>query len=83
MLRDWSDLGWKLKTAGIFLNLDKFLNPAWGGTGESANLQLYASGAGGDGVYDISVHIIINHNPNLSAATGQTYDELFASFVTF
>ena len=41
---------------------------------QSASLQLYANGAGGDGAYDISVHKIINKNPNLSASTGYTYN---------
>lgn len=41
---------------------------------QSASLYLYASEAGGDSVYDISAHKIINHNPVLSATTGSTYD---------
>ncbi|MCI5119849.1 MAG: DNRLRE domain-containing protein [Candidatus Electrothrix sp. AUS4] len=41
---------------------------------QSASLQLYATEAGGDSEYDISVHKIINHNPILSTATGFTYD---------
>lgn len=41
---------------------------------QSASLQLYANGAGGDGVYDISVHKIINKNPILNASTGFTYN---------
>lgn len=41
---------------------------------ESASLQLYATAAGGDSLYDISAHKIINNNPNLSATTGYTYN---------
>jgi len=41
---------------------------------ESAALHLYMSAFGGDDQYDISVHNIINHNPNLSQCTGFTYD---------
>jgi len=41
---------------------------------QSASLQLYAYEAGGDSTYDISVHKIINKNPNLSVSTGFTYD---------
>ncbi|MCI5142752.1 MAG: hypothetical protein D3909_13715, partial [Candidatus Electrothrix sp. ATG1] len=41
---------------------------------QSASLQLYATNAGGDSDYDISIHKIIHHNPNLSTATGLTYD---------
>ena len=29
---------------------------------------------GGDDLYDISVHEIINYNPDLSQCTGYTYD---------
>ncbi|MCI5165731.1 MAG: fibronectin type III domain-containing protein [Candidatus Electrothrix sp. GM3_4] len=41
---------------------------------QSASLQLYASEAGGDSEYNISVHKIIQHNPDLLKATGLTYD---------
>ncbi len=41
---------------------------------ESATLHLYMSAFGGDDQYDISVHNIINHNPDLSQCTGYTYD---------
>ena len=41
---------------------------------QSASLQLYASEAGGDSEYNISVHNIIQHNPDLLKATGFTYD---------
>jgi len=41
---------------------------------ESATLHLYMSAFGGDDQYDISVHNIINHNPDLSQCTGFTYD---------
>jgi hypothetical protein len=41
---------------------------------QSAILTLYQIDAGGDDAYDVSVHKIINHNPDLSAATGYIYD---------
>ena len=44
---------------------------------QSAVLSVYMSGVdegGGDDYYDVSVHKIINHNPQLSACTGYTYD---------
>ncbi|MFQ5455433.1 MAG: fibronectin type III domain-containing protein [Nitrospirota bacterium] len=44
---------------------------------ESAQLLLYLNffeGTGGDPLYDISVHKIINKNPIISKATGYTYD---------
>ncbi|MFZ1986947.1 MAG: DNRLRE domain-containing protein [Desulfatitalea sp.] len=41
---------------------------------ESAILTLYQTGAGGDAAYDVSVHQVIHHNPNLSTANGATYD---------
>ncbi len=41
---------------------------------QSASLQLYTIEAGGDSGYDISVHKIINYNPDLSTTTGYTYD---------
>ncbi|RWX48222.1 hypothetical protein H206_05189 [Candidatus Electrothrix aarhusensis] len=41
---------------------------------QSASLQLYASEAGGDSEYNISVHKMIQHNPVLLKATGFTYD---------
>jgi hypothetical protein len=43
----------------------------------SATLSLYLQGfedTGGDALYDISVHKVINVNPILSLATGYTYD---------
>ncbi len=40
----------------------------------SAILQMYALEGGGDEVYNISAHRVINHNPNLSTVTGYTYD---------
>jgi hypothetical protein len=41
---------------------------------QSAILTLYQTDAGGDASYDVSVHKVINHNPDLQAATGYTYD---------
>jgi hypothetical protein len=41
---------------------------------KSATLKLYQAGAGGDANYDVSVHRVINHNPDLSWATGYTYN---------
>jgi hypothetical protein len=40
----------------------------------NATLSLYQTAAGGDETYDVSAHKIINHNPDLSAADGFTYD---------
>jgi hypothetical protein len=44
---------------------------------QSATLHLYMNsieGGGGDDLYDISVHEIINYNPDLSQCSGYTYD---------
>lgn len=41
---------------------------------QSATLHLYQTAAGGDETYDVSVHKVINHNPDLSQADGYTYD---------
>ncbi len=41
---------------------------------ESAALSLYQTGARGEAVYEVSVHKIINHNPDLQAANGFTYN---------
>ena len=44
---------------------------------QSAVLYVYMNGfseTGGDDLYDVSVHKIINHNPQLSQCTGYTYD---------
>lgn len=41
---------------------------------QSAILELYATGAGGDEVFDISIHKVIHNNPDLSATTGYTFD---------
>ena len=41
---------------------------------QSATLQLYQTAAGGDGSYDVSVHKVVNHNPNISRASGFSYD---------
>ncbi len=44
---------------------------------ESANLYLYMNqmeDGGGDAQYDMSVHKIINYNPDINQCTGHTYD---------
>lgn len=41
---------------------------------QKATLYLYLTNSGGDAGYDISVHKIINHKPDLTSATGYTYD---------
>jgi hypothetical protein len=44
---------------------------------QNATLYVYMNGAdndGGDDLYDVSVHKIINHNPLLAQCTGYTYD---------
>ncbi len=41
---------------------------------ESATLSLYQTAARGDAAYEVSVHKIINHNPDLQAADGFTYN---------
>ncbi|MBA2883027.1 hypothetical protein HNR65_003384 [Desulfosalsimonas propionicica] len=41
---------------------------------QSAVLHLYQTAAGGDGSYDLSVHKILNHNPEFNGANGYTYD---------
>jgi hypothetical protein len=44
---------------------------------QSAVLHVYMNGfseAGGDDPYDVSVHKIINHDPQLAQCTGYTYD---------
>ena len=43
---------------------------------QEATLTLYQTGAGGDETYDVSVHKIINHNPDLEYADGYTFDGL-------
>jgi hypothetical protein len=48
---------------------------------QSATLHLNMNsmgGNGGDDLYDISAHKIINYNPNLSQCTGYTYDSINA-----
>ncbi len=57
----------------ILMKLDLSRIPA-GARIESAVLTLYQTAAGGDATYDVSVHKVIHYNPNLSAATGYTYD---------
>jgi hypothetical protein len=41
---------------------------------QSAILTLYQTAAGGDTTYDVSVHKIINHNPDLTRANGYSFD---------
>jgi len=44
---------------------------------QSAVLSVYMSGmsdSGGDDLYEVSVHKIVNHNPQLSQCTGYSYD---------
>ncbi len=57
----------------IIIKVDLAQLPA-GAQVQSASLQLYAVGAGGDSDYNVSVHKITNHNPDLLATTGLTYD---------
>jgi hypothetical protein len=60
----------------IILKADLAAIPA-GAQVQGATLSLYMnsmSGDGGDDLYDISVHKIINYNADLSQCTGYTYD---------
>jgi hypothetical protein len=57
----------------ILLRFDLSQIPA-GAQIQNATLSLYQTAAGGDAVYDVSVHKIINHNPDLNQATGYTCD---------
>ena len=41
---------------------------------QSATLSLYQVEAGGDTSYDVSVHKIINHNPDLQQSNGYTFN---------
>ena len=41
---------------------------------QSATLSLYQTAAGGDASYEIAVHKIINHHPDLYQANGYTFD---------
>ncbi len=41
---------------------------------QTATLELYLTNSGGDAGYDVSVHKIINYNPDLTSTTGYTYD---------
>jgi hypothetical protein len=41
---------------------------------QSATLTLYQTEAGGDATYDVSVHKVINVNPDFDYANGYTYD---------
>ncbi len=57
----------------IILKADLAAIP-YGAQVQSATLHLYMNSMGGDDLYDISVHKIINYNPNLSQCSGYTYD---------
>jgi len=59
----------------ILMKFDLSGIPA-GSTIESATLNLYLllSDQTGDALYSVPVHKVVNHNPDLSAATGYTYD---------
>jgi hypothetical protein len=60
----------------IILKADLAAIP-YGAYVQSATLYLYMNsmdGDGGDDLYDISVHKIINYNPDLSQCNGYTYD---------
>lgn len=60
----------------IIMKIDLAAIPA-GAQIQSAELRLYMNGfseTGGDDLYDVSVHKIINHNPQLGGCTGYTYD---------
>ena len=43
---------------------------------QSATLSLYQTAAGGDATYDVSVHKVINYDPDLYQANGYTCDGL-------
>jgi len=57
----------------VLLKFDLFQLPADAQI-QSATLTLYQTEAGGDTAYDVSAHKIINYNPDLSQASGYTYD---------
>ncbi len=57
----------------IIMNWDLSAIPS-SATIQDATLYLYLSGAGGDDLYDLSVHKIIHYNPVISVCTGYTYD---------
>ncbi len=57
----------------VLLKLDLSVLPA-GAHVQSATLQLYQTTAGGDATYDVSVHKIINFDPDLYQTNGYTYD---------
>ena len=41
---------------------------------QSATLSLYQTASDGDDSYDVSVHKVINHNPDVNQANGYTFD---------
>jgi len=45
-----------------------------GATIQSATLSLFLEGNGGDALYDLSAHKVINKDPVISLATGSTYN---------
>ena len=57
----------------IMLKFDLSQIPA-GAQIQSATLSLFQTAAGGDATYDVSVHKVINHNPDLYQANGYTFD---------
>ena len=59
----------------ILLQIDLSQVPA-GAQIQSATLSLYQTSAGGDDSYDVAVHKIINHNPDLYLVNGYTFDGL-------
>jgi hypothetical protein len=57
----------------ILIKVDLSLLPE-GARIKSATLKLYQTAAGGDALYDVSVHKVLNVNPDLSQANGYSYD---------
>ncbi|MBC2717812.1 MAG: DNRLRE domain-containing protein [Desulfobacteraceae bacterium] len=57
----------------ILLQFDLSQLPA-GAQIQSATLSLYQTAAGGDVSYDVGVHKVITHNPDLYQANGYAYD---------
>ena len=57
----------------IIMNWDLSAIPS-SATIQDATLYLYLSSAGGDDLYDLTVHKIIHYNPVISACTGYTYN---------